>query len=310
MNGDQFVYDVAFSFLTVDEAVAAQLHSKLQGRLSAFFYADAERQKVIAGRDGEQVYSAVFGNQARTVVILYRAEWGQTGFTQIESTAIRNRAYEQGYEFTTFINRDGSPLPSWIPRTRVWIGIERLGLDATAAVIESRVLEAGGEPHEETAIARAERMRAERVVDSERQVFLDSQEGADAALQGCRDILDYLKRISQQSHNLITEPRQVRGFFTFDVAAAYYHWTISVAWNTRARNTTKGGELVVREWHGTPDVQRPSLETLFVFDYRNGITGWQKKRNDGRFYRHEEVADWIANRLLTRIEESRRRGND
>lgn len=316
---DDYKYDVAFSFLTIDEPIALQLHAKLQGRLSSFHYADAERQRLIAGRDGDAVYSGVFGTQARTVVVLYRAEWGKTGFTQIESTAIRNRAFDHGYEFVTFINRDGSPLPPWLPKTRVWIGLDRLGVDVAAAVIESRVQEAGGEPHEETAIGRAERMRAEMVAESERQAFFNSQEGANAALAGCREIFERVKVISEQSKHHIGEPRRVQGrSFTFELPSNCDHWQISVAWNPWANNTAEKAELVVREWHGSilegaigrAGLPQPKKTTLFVLDYRNEVPGWREKPHGNRFYRHEELADWIANRLLTRIEERRQRGED
>lgn len=41
---EHYAYEVAFSFLTVDEPIAVQLHAKLKGRLSSFYYADADRQ--------------------------------------------------------------------------------------------------------------------------------------------------------------------------------------------------------------------------------------------------------------------------
>ena len=306
---DTYQYDVAFSFLTVDESIAAQLHAKLKGRLASFFYADTERQRMIAGRDGDGVYGRVFGEQARTVVVLYRADWGKTGFTQIESTAIRNRAFEQGYEFVTFINRDGSPLPPWIPKPRVWIGLDRLGLDAAAAVIESRVQEAGGESHEETAIDRAERMHAERLAETERASFLGSQDGATAALDGCQQIFNHLRTFSEHTYTHVAEPKLIRrgSSFVFEIAAAYCHWTIGVAWNPANYTRPGGGELIVREWNGTPEVQEPSRSMSFVPDYRQGVSGWMEKRNQAKFYRHDDVADWIGQRLLTRIEDERRR---
>ena len=66
--------------------------------MKAFIY--SEQQKVLAGRDGEQLFNAVFGEKARVVVILFRKEWGQTPFTRIEETAIKNRAFDYGYDFT------------------------------------------------------------------------------------------------------------------------------------------------------------------------------------------------------------------
>lgn len=317
MAASDFKYDVAFSFLTVDESVATQLHAKLKGRLSSFLYTDAARQREIGGRDGDEAYGRVFGEEARTVVVLYRSGWGDKGFTQIESTAIRNRGFDHGHEFLTFINRDNSPLPKWLPKSRVWVGLDRFGVDHAATVIESRVQEAGGEPYDETAIARAERMQVEHLAENDRQLFLDSQDGAKAALEGCQRIFEYIESLSAASHGQILPPKRVSGIsFTFEIYAAYSQWKISVAWAPWASNTTSRAQLHVKEWRGTifdfegdgPEVPKPKRSTLFVFDYRGGKPGWHEKSVTARFYRHEELADWIGNRLLKRIEEARTRG--
>jgi len=47
----QFDYDVAFSFLSQDEAAAMQINDRLQDRYRTFLY--SQRQKELAGTDGE-----------------------------------------------------------------------------------------------------------------------------------------------------------------------------------------------------------------------------------------------------------------
>jgi hypothetical protein len=47
MASDQYKYEVAFSFLAQDEALATGLNDLLQDRLATFLY--SERQKEIAG---------------------------------------------------------------------------------------------------------------------------------------------------------------------------------------------------------------------------------------------------------------------
>jgi hypothetical protein len=119
----------------------------------------SRQQEAVAGTDGEQTFNRVFGEEARIVVVLYRAGWGQTPFTRIEETAIRNRAFDQGYDFALFIPLDPSPtVPAWLPKNRIWIGLERWGEHAAASVIEARVQEAGGEPRQETAADSARRL--------------------------------------------------------------------------------------------------------------------------------------------------------
>ena len=152
MADDVFQYDVAFSFLSQDEALAVDLNERLKDRLTTCIYTYRERQEASAGRDGDEAFSLAVGKHARTVVVLYRAGWGERGSTSVEATAIRNRAFEFGYDFTTFIPLDNpSTVPQWLPRSRIWVGLARWGVDHAATVIESRVQEAGGTPKELTA---------------------------------------------------------------------------------------------------------------------------------------------------------------
>src|SRR5690606_38182685 len=116
VHGKHFEYDVAFSFLASDEDLASRLNDLIKPRLTTFLY--SKRQTEIAGADGEQRFNAIFGNEARTVVILYRKGWGETPWTRIEETAIRNRAYDEGYDFALFIPLDTpATVPPWLPRT-------------------------------------------------------------------------------------------------------------------------------------------------------------------------------------------------
>ena len=93
-DDNDFEYDVAFSFNAMDEGIATQLNDLLADRLKTFMY--SERQREIAGTDGQEAFSRVFGKTARVVVILYRPEWGQTRWTRVEMDAIKNRSLEEG----------------------------------------------------------------------------------------------------------------------------------------------------------------------------------------------------------------------
>lgn len=132
---DDYPYDLAFSFMGQDEPLAAHLNSLLTDRVETFIYSDAARQATIAGRDGAEVFARVFGTKARTVAVLYRQGWGERGFTEVEATAIRNRAHENGWDFATFVPLDEPPSsPVWLPRARIWLGLKRWGVDHAATV--------------------------------------------------------------------------------------------------------------------------------------------------------------------------------
>ena len=87
MNGQEFEFDLAFSFHSKDEPLAQQLSDRLSDRMKVFIY--SEQQKILAGRDGEETFNSVYGGRARVVAVVYRKEWGETPFTRIEQTAIR-----------------------------------------------------------------------------------------------------------------------------------------------------------------------------------------------------------------------------
>lgn len=171
-----FEYDVAFSFTQQDEALAAQLNDLVADRLKTFLY--SERQKEIAGTDGQASFSDVYGKKARIVVILYRPEWGQTRWTGVEMNAIRTRAFEHGFDFTVFIPTEPKPTtPAWLPPTRLYVGLERWGIEGAAAVIEQRVIDAGGASRPESVIERAARLKRSTDLQNEQRRFIQSDRG-------------------------------------------------------------------------------------------------------------------------------------
>lgn len=72
------IYDLAFSFLTPDYQVAADLHRLLSPTHAGFLY--TEQQKTLAGLDGYGKFAAVFSEQARLVVLVYREGLGRARF--------------------------------------------------------------------------------------------------------------------------------------------------------------------------------------------------------------------------------------
>ena len=178
---DDFKYEVAFSFLDRDEPLAIQLNDRLQNRVRTFIY--SQQQKKVAGTDGEETFHRVFGKEALKVAVLYRDGWGETAWTRIEQTAIRNRGHEVGYTFTIFIPLDRPPtVPAWLPAAQVWVDYNRYGLDGAAAVIEARIRDAGGQVHQETLEEHAQRTQREMAFAQRREKY-QWDEGAQAARQ-------------------------------------------------------------------------------------------------------------------------------
>lgn len=187
-----YEYDVAFSFHQADEGLALQLNDLLSDRFRTFIYTD--QQKNLAGRDGEEAFSEVYAKKARIVVVFCRQAWGETPFTRIEQTAIRGRAFDEGYEFTLFIPTETLPkVPAWLPRLQLYYGMERFGLDGAAAVVEQKIQLKGGEVREESLADRAARaVRAAKLAE-ERRLFLHSNTGVDAAKAAYSELLSGIR---------------------------------------------------------------------------------------------------------------------
>jgi hypothetical protein len=177
---DDYEYDVAFSFNALDETIANQLNDLLAGRLKTFIY--SERQREIAGTDGQETFSEIYGKTARLVVVLYRPEWGLTPWTRVEMDAIKNRYLESGWDFTTFIPTVANPqMPLWLPKTRLYVGLERWGVAGAASVIEARATERGGQPYQETIGDRAARFSRATKLKQLQHDFQNGELGVRAA---------------------------------------------------------------------------------------------------------------------------------
>jgi hypothetical protein len=184
-NNDGFKYDIAFSFVREDEGLATQLNDRVQDRYRTFLYSRAQEQLV--GTDGEKTFNAVFGKEARIVAVLLRPEWGHTPWTRIEETAIRNRAHDQGYDFTTFIvSASGTAIPNWLPKARIWYNLERFGVDCAAAVLEARVQERGGTAVQETLADRAARVQRAQELNRQRDAFHQQSPGSSSGTRSLR----------------------------------------------------------------------------------------------------------------------------
>jgi len=301
MNAEQYKYDVAFSFLQQDESLATQLNDLLQDRIKTFLY--SKKQEEIAGTDGEQTFSRVFGEESRLVVVLYRPGWGDTPWTRIEKVAIRNRGFDHGYDFAIFIPLDDPPTtPEWLPKSQLWVGLRRWGVNGAASVIERRVQELGGSPHEETVQERASRLERALAFSEKRKQFLASESGV-------RTANDEFNILHNELSRLVVEIQGAAKSLSYSVKRARYFGdhivilgldlNLSVVWYNRFSNTLKDSELTLTVWEGHPpypgimQFDRPKqLQSLkFRFDLNPyGEYRWQTVGGDQRQFATKELA--------------------
>jgi hypothetical protein len=310
MENSEYKYDVAFSFLAQDEGLASELNDLLQDRVRTFLY--SKKQGEIAGTDGEKIFNAVFSEEARLVVVLYRTDWGQTPWTRIEETAIRNRAFENGYDFVKFIPLDDLPtVPKWLPRTQLWVGLKQWGTSGAASVIEAQVEALGGEPHEETVTERAARLERSLKFSEKRKRFLHSEEGVGAAKEEFEVIHRELER-------LITEVKKSANSFSFTVKRAESKVVVlglgpalNVSWRYRYTNTLEDAQLSVSLWDGhhpfpgimTFDEPQKLQEEHFTFDLLpNEQRCWMSSGSRGRSYTSKALASFILKYVMDKAD--------
>ena len=290
--------DVAYSLVQEDEEVAAQVDSLLKNRLSTFLY--SERQGELVGADGEARLKRVFGEEARIVVVFYRTEWGTTPWTRIEETAIRNRAYTEGYDFTICVCMDQSKLKDWVPKTHIWFDMARWGVEGAASAIESRVTRAGGVVRPETAAELAVRIQREKRADSDRQSFLQSRQGFEAACRELDLLFQELDQISGGSQGMILGPERTKRV----VSVASRGFKLVFALGKAVDEPIP--KLDMTEWDGPafglqyPGMGEPLRRVVFTFDRDVGRgLGW--RRSNGTFLSTSQLADWGVKELLQRV---------
>jgi hypothetical protein len=166
------VNDVAMSFLARDEPIAREIASKLEGHLKVFFFPN--RQEELAGTNGLESMRVPF-MEARVVVVLFRAPWGDTNWTRVEATAISERCLKRGWDSLLFITLDASPTPIWLPEFHIRFDLESYGIEQAVGAIKARVQEKGGVLAKLSPIARAKRVAREIALKGDQDRFFRDQ---------------------------------------------------------------------------------------------------------------------------------------
>jgi hypothetical protein len=305
----EFLYDIAFSFLAADESVATEINDLLQGRYKTFLY--SQRQKELAGTDGELTFSAVLLTQARIVAVLYRPGWGETPWTRIEETAIRNRAHEHGYDFSTFIAMtEPVQAPPWLPKTRILLGLNRFGVAGAGAALDARIQAQGGQGADEGVRERAERLKRSQQLAANRDHFHRSEEGVRAARAAHARLVEDLKKQATelQSLGIKFQARDISDYTTFAgsivvlVIRFEYHYGNSLDNAKLHADFFKGFPRLpgIMTFEDAPVIERNKFTFELVGPDR---AAWVDR--DKREYSIGAMANFLAKRLMDHEERQR-----
>ena len=297
----EYIYEVGFSFLKQDEAIAYDLNDHIQDRLSTFIY--SKKQEELGGTDGEKKFNTVFYEECRVVVVLYRDGWGETPWTRIEEAAIKNRAFDKGWDFLLFVNLDSnSSLPTWIPRTYIWLDYQRFKTEGAIAVIDQKVKETGGTSRQETIAEAAERLKRSRKAEKERALFLKSQEAVTVANRELRIIIEKLKVLkpiiedTETCLDLATSERANLPMYEFGFGGYYLCFNNSSPFEYNIENGVLKVTLYEKSGHQHIDYKEQVYkQTTLRFDRDLiGNNGWSDHKTGKTFLTTDELIDkWV-----------------
>jgi hypothetical protein len=186
-------YDIAISFLSADEPIAAALHNSLSVGLEVFFY--PRRQEELAGTNGLESMRAPFLSESRIVVVLYRDPWGNTPWTRVEQAAIQDGCLKCGWQRLFFVMLDrASEPPLWLPNAHVRFNYADFGLEQAVGAIKARVQELGGTIAPVTALKRAELAKQETQYLKEKEQ-LRSPGGRETVRQKALELFNAIERL-------------------------------------------------------------------------------------------------------------------
>jgi hypothetical protein len=314
---EEYKYDVAFSFHSNDEKIAVALNEILTERVRTFIY--TEKQKELVGNDGMDTFSAVFNKEAQYVVVFYRSEWGNTKWTRIEETAIKNRGYDEGFGFCIFLPTvKGVSLPDWLPKTNIYLDLDRFGIDKAAAIIEYKLQETGVVAKSETPVDRAKRLKERMDAESKKRKLFASSQGVQLAWNELQNLFKNLEKLSividksakinlRCSKSLNTYPYSPINWFDIRGPNA----GLSVEWKVKYENTLDAAVLITsfmdkimsRNGRDIFDYDKPkTLEKInFNFDMDlAGEYGWRYGRDED-FLSSEKLAELVIKKLMDHI---------
>ncbi|HEY4359719.1 MAG TPA: hypothetical protein VGN17_02065 [Bryobacteraceae bacterium] len=295
-------YDVAISFLSADETIAAAFHNALSASLEVFFY--PRRQEELAGTDGLESMRGPFYDQSRVAVVLYRDRWGKTDWTRVEETAIKDRFLKFGWQGLFFVMLDGSAAPPWLPLTNVRYNYADFGFEGAAGAVKARVVDCGGSIEPLTALKRAELAKRETQYLGERQ-RLRSNEGAECVREESRALFKAIENICAQ----LNAAGSLQVEFQCDSNQCHLR-NKQVSLLVNLAQPIEGASLTVRQYdrrlavlgerlfypNGEP---RRVREVVFLPDMnRAGQMGWSEKRVNAPILFTDALADFVVNEFV------------
>jgi hypothetical protein len=190
---------------------------------------------------------------------------------------------------------------------------QRWGSNGAASVIEARVQELGGEPHEETAIERATSLKRSLEFKEKREEFRNSFEGVRVANLEFEKLNSEIIRLIEEINRsgsgieLLTKNQHDREIMISGLGL----W-LTVRWKCKFNNSLENAELCLNVWDGDPtlsDIVRGMTlsklgETKFNFDMVSpGDYRWVA-RSSAPSFSSKDLSSYIVQYLFEKIQDT------
>lgn len=306
-----FKYEVAFSFMHRDEAVALAINDKIQDRLKTFIY--TQHLEDVAGKDGIDTYKKVFFEEARIVVILYREDWGAKGMTAMEMQGIKDRMYDSSTDFIVLINMDPGK-PQWMPKSHIRVDWERHGIEGAQAVIEARVEEFGGIVGEESLLDMAARHKRATERAAYLRGYRSSNEGVvDAENEAMKLMEDIIRQKEEVIHNKLGYAFQLTDSRPRAMMLSCENVTLHCIWRHEFMNSLDGSglQLTIADTGLFSNAFRRDSHQKYAFEeYDFALSasdekGWTHRGNPHEWISSRRLSEQWMKKFLDRIQAKR-----
>ncbi|MGB3526525.1 MAG: hypothetical protein WBB32_11245 [Flavobacteriales bacterium] len=313
----KYKYDVAFSFMERDKALAIELRDLIKSRPTNFIY--SEHQVDLTGTDGRDSFRKVFLEDSRVVVILYREEWGTTPMTKIEHDAIKEKRWKESAGFIVLINLDRGK-PDWYGDPYIRYYLEEYGIEAAASAIHKKIQEYGGELHVETPEEMAARFSREENRKEIVKKYLDSPQGS---TEGHAEAVRFgalmrarAQAFTQANTNYsISHPQYDEGVNQIFIMAGN-ETMVHALWHRLYSNNLAGAYLLVilgkpsrNQWGEKRFVRdgaviKDEARYTFTLDHSD-VKGWTDEKKKGSFFTSEQLIEEWLTKLIARLKVDR-----
>jgi hypothetical protein len=315
MSDQDFVYDVAISFVNQDLALAQALYDELSKGLKVFFF--PRNQEELAGSDGLESMRAPFRTQSRLNLVLYRPRWGNTPWTGVEEIAIKESCLATSFKnIFFFVIEPTIKIPTWLPETHVRFNFADFTLEQAVGAIKARVQERGGHFKPMTPSRKAALLQVEEEYQRDRRQIY-SYEGGRKIFENVEflfgEIVAQLESVNADGRLDIEHQIKLHfGDMDQSCLLGMQRLGMAIVWFQRYNTLNEDAALIVREFNenlivpeGTVRLQQPEMLKEVKYDpdiSRAREYVWRTKRGKGELITSRDLAAKLVLQFLELFE--------